>query len=233
MGVPAGQIVPSGWDALDHELPGGGWPCGALTEVLSPQPGTLEWRLLAGALQHLAADGGTITLIGPPRPPFLPGLLQLGLTARQLLWIRAETVQERLWAAEQLLQADGEGALLAWLPQARPEQLRRLHHHAQHRRLLVVALRPDAARLDASPAPLRVSARLGAHWSLHVHVLKRRGPAHDTPLELQAIPGGLRIALPPRLLRPQASLQPLPMRGAHVVGRVAPSPAGHRTAVLS
>jgi protein ImuA len=38
---------------------------------------------------------------------------------------------ERLWATEQILQAGPVGAVLAWLPQARPEQIRRLQIHAQ------------------------------------------------------------------------------------------------------
>jgi protein ImuA len=37
----------SGHAALDAQLPGGGWPVGALTELLLPHPGVGELRLLA------------------------------------------------------------------------------------------------------------------------------------------------------------------------------------------
>ena len=45
-----GATRPTGHAALDAVLPGGGWPVGALVEVLQPQAGQGEWRLLAPAL---------------------------------------------------------------------------------------------------------------------------------------------------------------------------------------
>ena len=33
----AGACLPSGFDALDAELPGGGWPVGSLIELHAPQ----------------------------------------------------------------------------------------------------------------------------------------------------------------------------------------------------
>ncbi len=220
IGRAAGPVVSSGWSALDRELPGGGWPCGALTEVLASQPSVLEWRLLGGALRQVAAAGGTVVLVGPPKPPYLPGLRHLGIDAGQLLWVRADTPAERLWATEQLIQADGDNALLAWLPQARPDQLRRLHSRAQGGRLLLFALRPDGARHESSPAGLRLSARAEADWTLRVQLLKRRGPAHDVELVLPSFPGGLDAVLPLRP-RPPGRL-PAPSLGVtHVVGRTA------------
>lgn len=225
VGQAAGPVVSSGWDALDRELPGGGWPCGALTEVLAPRPSVLEWRLLGGALRRVAAAGGTIALVGPPEPPYLPGLRHLGIETGQVVWVRAETPAERLWVSEQIVQVDGGNALLAWLPQARPEQLRRLHSRAQGGRLLLFALRPDAARRESSPAGLRVSARAEPDWTLRVQLLKRRGPAHDTELVLPSFPGGLEAVLPPRA-RASGRL-PIPLSGAsHVVGRAASARSG-------
>ena len=49
-GQQVGAVVSSGFNALDAELPGGGWPCQALSEVLSPQPSVLEWRLIGSTL---------------------------------------------------------------------------------------------------------------------------------------------------------------------------------------
>ena len=43
-GSVVADTLSTGWQALDQELPGHGWPCGSLTEVLSPQPSVLEWR---------------------------------------------------------------------------------------------------------------------------------------------------------------------------------------------
>jgi cell division inhibitor SulA/protein ImuA len=44
------STVDTGYPVLSHELPGGGWPIGALTEVLAQAPGSGELRLLAPAL---------------------------------------------------------------------------------------------------------------------------------------------------------------------------------------
>lgn len=46
LGSPVSSVVRSGFAALDAELPGGGWPCHSLTELLQPQPTIAEWRLL-------------------------------------------------------------------------------------------------------------------------------------------------------------------------------------------
>ena len=46
----AAAVWRSGFAALDAELPGGGWPCQALTELLLPRPGIGEVRLLAPVL---------------------------------------------------------------------------------------------------------------------------------------------------------------------------------------
>jgi protein ImuA len=45
--------VPSGFATLDAELPGGGWPRGALTELLVDSAGFGELSLLIPALRHL------------------------------------------------------------------------------------------------------------------------------------------------------------------------------------
>jgi protein ImuA len=219
------RVVGSGWEALDRELPGGGWPCGALTEVLSPRPALLEWRLLGAALRRGASSGGQVLLVGAPQPPFAPGLRQLGIAPEQLVWVRAHSVAERLWVAEQLLRADGAAAILVWLPQARPEPLRRLHGLAQGGQALLFALRPLEARAETSPAPLRVQARPGTDWELRVQLFKRRGPRHDAELELLAVPAALQAVLTPRLLHP-GSILPTPAGADHAVGRVVPgSPA--------
>ncbi|MDD2845344.1 MAG: translesion DNA synthesis-associated protein ImuA [Rhodoferax sp.] len=202
----AGQsVVSSGWAALDAQLPGNGWPCNALTELLQPQPALLEWRLLGPALAKLAA--GPILLVGPPKRPHAPGLVKLGLAEKSIVWIAADTPSERLWCTEQLVKANPRGgAILAWLPQARSEQLRRLQVHAQSCDCPVFLFRPEAAQLDASPAPLRVLTTLGPDWNLHVHLLKRKGALLDGPIVLPSVPGTLASVLTPRLMRPSQLL---------------------------
>ena len=54
IGGAAQRTSASGFDALDAQLPGGGWPHGTLTELLLAQAGVGELRLLAPALAALA-----------------------------------------------------------------------------------------------------------------------------------------------------------------------------------
>lgn len=187
----AQAVLVSGHAELDAELPGGGWPVGQLTEVLQAQPGLFEWRLLLPVLKQAVARG-PLMLIGAPHLPHLPALVAAGIPAAQILRIDAQTPAERLWAAEQVLRCRDLGALMAWLPQARPEQLRRLQLASTTTQALVFAFRPEAARHESSPAPLRLTLRAAPDEpglmapGLSVELLKRRGPVVDRSLTLAA-----------------------------------------------
>lgn len=206
----ADPTLPSGFAALDAQLPGGGWPTRAAVEVLTPQAGVLEWRLLAPALRGWwSAQAGPATpsgsarrgrrpaeagarpllLINPPHAPHLPGLQALGLPPSALLWVSAVTPAQALWAAEQAVKS--RVAVLAWLPEARPEQLRRLQVAALGSDAPLFLVRPESAAAQSSAAPLRVRVRPGEGWALAVHLLKRRGPAHEGWLALPAVPGAV------------------------------------------
>src|SRR5690606_4547467 len=74
LGTPLTSVLSSGWPTLDQELPGGGWPCHSLTEILCAQGSVLEWRLVGPALREVAGKGGTVVVVGPPKHPHLPGL---------------------------------------------------------------------------------------------------------------------------------------------------------------
>ena len=183
-----GATRPTGHAALDAVLPGGGWPVGALVEVLQPQAGQGEWRLLLPALgvgTPPAPSGGALVLVNPPHRPFVPALAAQGLDASRLLVLQgpmlARDAAARVWACEQALRGAGVSAVLAWLPQVRPEQLRRLQMAAQNFQQLLFVMRPLAAQQEASPAVLRL--------------LKRRGPPLTTPLVLPARPERLQALL--------------------------------------
>ena len=229
LGSPISKVVSSGFPALDVELPGGGWPCHSLTEILQPQPAVVEWRLLAPAIRKVTASNGTVVVVGPPKAPHLPGLRHIGLDERQLVWIRAETPAERLWVTEQLVKANAAGLLVSWLPQARQEQIRRLQFCAQACDGPVFLCRPAAAEHEPSAAPLRLQLRFGLDWELHVHLLKRKGPTHEGSVALSSIPGGLESIITPRLRAPSAIIAARQARETpHVVGSPAPRQASLR-----
>ena len=202
----------------------------SVTEVLATQPSVLEWRLLSPALRSVVAGGGQIVVVGPARNPHLPGLRHEGIDERQLVWIRAEAPSERMWVTEQLIRSNSAGAIIAWLPQARQEQLRRLQVAALGCEGLVFLCRPTAARHEASASPLRVRASVGLDWELKVNVFKRRGPIHDGELLLPSVPGGLSSILTPRLRRPSGLIS----RGvtADVVGSPSSFAASRRHATV-
>lgn len=231
LGRPVVDTVSSGWAALDAELPGGGWPCRSVTEILTAQPAVLEWRLLGPGLRPVVDTGGQIVVVGPPRRPHLPGLQHLGLSERQFIWIQAEAPAERLWVTEQIIKSNATGAIVAWLPKARSEQLRRLQVCAQACEGLVFLCRPEAARHEASAAPLRVHAAAGEDWQLGVQLLKRKGPPHDRPLLLPSVPGGLSAVLTPRLRQPSRLRSSSSQETAHdAVVRAADPERTRRTA---
>jgi hypothetical protein len=62
------STVDTGYPALSQELPGGGWPIGALVEVLSEQPGSGEIRLLAPALRVLNLPVALVERRDPTEP---------------------------------------------------------------------------------------------------------------------------------------------------------------------
>jgi len=225
LGSTEHDVASSGFDALDAELPGGGWPCGGLTEILQAQASLCEWRLLAPVLKVRATDGNRLLLVAPPKRPNAPGLSALGIDAEALVWIAADTPAERLWATEQLIKSNPEGAVLAWLPQVRDEQLRRLQVHAQSCQCPVFLFRPETALREASPAPLRVVASLGIDWQLNVSIPKRKGGALERPLSLEAVPSSLKRLLTPRLAQPsrlrRATVSAV---NIHVAGQAAGAP---------
>ncbi len=189
LGSADAQVIGTGHAALDAQLPGGGWPVGAMSELLQAAPEDHVWRLLLPALvQSVAARGGPVVLIGPPREPFGASLAAHGLRPEALMWVRSEAAAARLWACEQALRCAEVGAVLAWLPQARVGELRRLQLAAAQHEALLFVCRPEAVAQSASPARLRLRiARCEADPAqIELHILKRRGPPLAAPVMLPA-----------------------------------------------
>jgi protein ImuA len=193
LGLADAQVAATGHAALDAELPGGGWPIGAMTEVLQATPEAHVWQLLLPALgQAVEARGGPVVLVGAPHEPFGPALAAGGLPAEALIWIRGgrglrgEGDISRIWSCEQALRCADVAAVLAWLPQARLGELRRLQLAAAQHEALLFVFRPEAMAQSASPARLRLQVASAEAGQMDVHLLKRRGPPLAMPLTLPA-----------------------------------------------
>jgi len=178
--VPA---VPTGFAGLDAELPGGGWPAGALTELLVPTKGIGELGLLTPALARLTCAGKRVVWLAPPCLPYAPALAAAGIDLPHLALIRAAGRHDALWAAEQALRAGSCHALLAWLHNPGYQHLRRLAVAAEASRALLVLFRPSRAAGESSPASLRIVLE-PTQEGLLARILKRRGAPAAAPLLL-------------------------------------------------
>ncbi len=178
----------TGWPALDAELPGGGWPLVGLSELLLPASASGELSLLAPWLQALGCrelGPRELVWVAPPGLPCVAALQGLRLSLPHLVCIDPPTMVDAAWATEQALRAGSCAAVLWWIqgPVAGPT-LRRLHLAAQAGGTPLMALRPAAARMLSSPAPLRLTCTPNADRRLAVEIFKRRGPPMAAPLML-------------------------------------------------
>jgi cell division inhibitor SulA/protein ImuA len=202
--------VASGFAALDAELPGGGWPCGALTEILPQHQGIGELRLLGPALGRLAAQGKFIAWIAPPHLPYAPALAAAGIALARIVIVKTTRDSDSLWAAEQALASAACGGVLAWPRQISYTQLRRLQLAAEGGRSLAVLFRPSQAAREPTPAALRIGLATAA-GGLALSILKRRGAPLSRPILL------------PASLAPASSHSSGP--SAHALDRAAPAAA--------
>ncbi|MBS0461651.1 MAG: translesion DNA synthesis-associated protein ImuA [Proteobacteria bacterium] len=175
--------LPSGMSALDAVLPWGGFPRGALTELLVEADGLGELSLLLPALAELTARE-RVALVAPPYIPCAPAWVRAGVTLEHLAWIDIPPARAP-WTAEQCLRAGCLGAVLTWSDARDERLLRRLQVAAGDGDGFAFLFRPARHADDASPAALRLRIEAGADGATRLRVLKCRGatpPAAALPL---------------------------------------------------
>ena len=177
----------TGFSELDNELPGGGWPTAALTEVLPQYEGIGELRLLAPVLSTLSKEGRQLIFVAPPYVPYAPSLQAAGVDLSQLSVVRTRSPREMLWTTEQALRSNACGAVVAWTMHIDYKELRRLQLAAEGGSALAVLFRPAYAIRENSPAALRLKLQTFKN-NLEVHVLKRRGGVLSKPVLLKTTP---------------------------------------------
>lgn len=190
----AEDTLPTGFAALDALLPGGGWPRGALTEVLLARQGIGELRLLTPTLARLSEADGWLAWVAPPYVPYAAALAAAGIDLKRLLVAKPPNDTDAWWTAEQALRSGACGALLAWLRAADERRMRRLQLAAETGHTWGVLFRHARAAQDRSPAALRLLLEPAAE-GLAVSILKRRGGPVSQPVVV-ALPqaGGARRA---------------------------------------
>jgi len=180
--------LPTGHARLDARLPGGGWPIGAVTEIIASGPGCGELSLLLPALAELGARDQWVVMVDPPWIPYPPALRARGLALERLLLVRSGEARAALWACEQVLRSGRGGAVLAWPREIGFPRLRRLQLAAREQGKLAFVFRPGQALRETSPAALRLHLEHGAGHAVRVRVVKCRGAHPPPPLELRLPP---------------------------------------------
>lgn len=194
------RTLGTGHARLDKRLPGGGWPLGALTELIAHNHGLGEFSLLFPALAELSHKGEWLVLVDPPWIPYPAALQAHGLMLQRLLLVRTSSAGESLWACEQALRGSRGGAVLAWpewagYPAISFARLRRLQLAAEAGAKPAFLFRPDSTRNTASPAALRLHLQGGEHdlpdpaylqkpGGTRIEVFKSRGLQNREPLWL-------------------------------------------------
>ncbi len=180
---PAGQDVSTGFPELDARLPGGGWPRGALTEILAEYDGIGELHLVLPTLARITQSGRWIAWIEPPHIPYAPALATAGLDLTHCLFVVPER-RSLLWTLEQTLRNGACGAVLGWPDKATtPRHLRRLQLAAEEGNALAFLFRDPHTAAEHSPAALRLRLTGGPHGP-EVEIIKCRGSWERGPLHL-------------------------------------------------
>ena len=214
LGRTGSQAVATGFAALDAELPGGGWPRKALSELLLPHAGVGEIRLLAPSLVATQRAGQLVMVFDPPAALSAAALVRLGFDVEELLVVntRARVIpgSDSLWALEQALKSGHVGAVVAWLPpRLRAERLRRLQLAAHNHDGAAFVMREASAVHRPTASPLRLALQPGGADRLQLRLLKRRGPPLEKPLQL-VLPSVLSSAARKRSQRDGERVEALP-----------------------
>ena len=155
--------LPTGFAALDEYLPDGGWPRTGLIEFLVSRFGSGELTLLVPALATLtrAAAARWCVWVAPPLVPFAPALVSCGVVLDRIAVVGWQDARFRgdpgMWALEQTLGSGACDAVLGWVRQVKPRDIRRLQLAAERGRTFGVLFRPRRAAREATAAVLRLS----------------------------------------------------------------------------
>jgi len=173
--------VPSGFEILDEVL--GGWPLGALIEIIVRHEGVGELSVLLPALARLSKDERWVALIDPPYIPYAPALFHAGIDLAKIVVIRAPGTADTLWAMNQALHSGACSAVIGWPASITEQAIRRLQLATEAGQAFGVYFARAGATVRTSPVPYRL--RIGGNIDdIRIEVLKRRGGSLSSALHL-------------------------------------------------
>jgi len=169
------ETFATGYTPLNAALPSGGWPVGALTELMVAHEGVGEFTLLLPALAALTQQQQWIALVAPPYIPYAPALVSAGIALERLLVINCSDYKDTYWATEQLLRSGVFSSVVLWTTKISDERRqRRLQLAAEQGKAWAVCYRPHQAVRTSSPASLRIVLQSSNHH-LQANIIKNRG----------------------------------------------------------
>jgi hypothetical protein len=166
---------PTGYQILDNQLGGLGWPRGALSECLLEHCGIGELHLVLPLMQRVAAQGLMVFWLNPPHTPYAPALAREGLDLDKVVVIHTDDPGDFLWTLENCLRSPVTGLVMAWPGRLASRDIRRLQLAAEAGDNVCVLFRERRFAEQNSPAALRLELVPGEHQDLKVNIVKRRG----------------------------------------------------------
>ena len=167
-------VVSTGFDKLDQCLPGGGWPLGAITEILVKDINYSPMWLIAPTLSVLSKQARWQTWIAPPHIPFAPALNDNGIELSRILLVRPSKQQDALWAAEESLQSGGCSVVLFWTQHLSRIPLRRLQLAAERSQTWMICFCTGRIVDSHTNATLRIQCQPDPN-GIQLNILKCRG----------------------------------------------------------
>ncbi|MCL1480521.1 MAG: translesion DNA synthesis-associated protein ImuA [Marinobacter sp.] len=153
----------TGYQALDNQLGGLGWPRGALSECLLDTPGIGELHLLLPLMQRLTHSGKTVFWLNPPHIPYAPALVREGVDLDQVVVIHTQDSGDFLWTLENCLRSPVTGLVMAWPGKLALRDVRRLQLAAEAGSNVCVLFRERCHAAQNSPAALRLELQPDAN----------------------------------------------------------------------
>jgi protein ImuA len=157
--------------AIDDELPAGGLASGSLHELVAAPDDAAAYGLVAVLLSRLIGKAGLALWCRLKRAgsrsavPYGPGLARFGLAIERVIFVRASTPADVLWAMEEGLRSGRFAAVLGDGVAPDLTTTRRLQLAAEAGGTTALLVFPDAAargRLSAATTRWRIAAQPAA-----------------------------------------------------------------------
>lgn len=175
--------ISTGYAQLDQCLPGGGWPLGALTEILIENTAEPPIWLVIPALAKLEYEKRWQAWVGPSGIPYAPALGKSGIDLSKTLIIHPTTYKDMLWTIEQTLCSNACSAVLSWPNKIHSTASRRLQLAAKNSRSLGICFFSRNYAQHHTMAALRLLFRPNLQGA-EITILKCRGAKPRENLQL-------------------------------------------------